>query len=137
TGGTTGRPKGVMLSHRALVQEVQTLTASWGLPEEPIYLAASPITHAAVLPVMPVLVRGGTVVLQQGFDPDAWLTAVETEHVNYAFVVPTMLYTMLDKADPAARDTSSIETLCYGAAPMTPSRLLEARDALGPVMMQV
>ncbi|GAA4700179.1 AMP-binding protein [Pseudonocardia yuanmonensis] len=137
TGGTTGRPKGAMLSHRALVQEVQTLTASWGLPESPIYLASSPITHAAVLPVVPVLARGGTVVLQQGFDPDRWLGALETERVNYAFVVPTMLYTMLDKADPAARDTSSLETLCYGAAPMTPSRLLEAHEAFGPVMMQV
>ena len=137
TGGTTGRPKGAMLSHRALVQEVQTLTASWGLPEEPIYLAASPITHAAVLPVVPTLVRGGTVVLQQGFDPQEWLRAVESERVNYAFVVPTMLYTMLDKADPAARDTSSIETLCYGAAPMSPPRLVEAQEAFGPVMMQV
>lgn len=137
TGGTTGRPKGAMLSHRALVQEVQTLTASWGLPERPVYLASSPITHAAVLPVVPVLARGGTVVLQQAFDPDAWLTLVERERVNYAFVVPTMLYTMLDKADPASRDTSSLETLCYGAAPMTPSRLLEAHEAFGQVMMQV
>ncbi|HZZ45718.1 MAG TPA: AMP-binding protein [Pseudonocardia sp.] len=137
TGGTTGRPKGAMLSHRALVQEVQSLTASWGLPEQPIYLASSPITHAAMLPVVPVLARGGTVVLQQGFDPEKWLSALEAERVNYAFVVPTMLYTMLDKADPAARDTSSLETLCYGAAPMTPARLCEAREAFGPVMMQV
>jgi fatty-acyl-CoA synthase len=137
TGGTTGLPKGVMLSHRALVQEVLTLTASWGLPEEPVYLASSPITHAAVLPVVPVLARGGTVVLQQGFDPDAWLTAIENERINYAFVVPTMLYSMLDKADPATRDTSRLETLCYGAAPMTPSRLLEAQECFGPVMMQV
>jgi fatty-acyl-CoA synthase len=136
TGGTTGRPKGVMLPHRALLQEVQTLTASWGLPESPVYLAASPITHAAMLPMVPVLVRGGTVVLQQGFEPDAWLRAIERERVNYAFVVPTMIYALLDKADPAARDTSSLETLCYGAAPMTPSRLVEAQEAFGPVMLQ-
>ncbi|MCE0764978.1 AMP-binding protein [Pseudonocardia kujensis] len=137
TGGTTGRPKGAMLSHRALAQQVQSLTISWGLPERPVYLASSPITHVAMLPVVPVLARGGTVVLQQGFDPERWLAAVEAERVNYAFVVPTMLYTMLDKADPAARDTSSIETLCYGAAPMTPARLVEAQEAFGPVMMQV
>lgn len=136
TGGTTGRPKGVMLSHRAMAQEVQSLTISWGLPERPIYLAASPITHAALLPVVPVLAKGGTVVLQAGFDPDAWLTAVETERINYAFVIPTMLYTMLDKADPAARDTSSLETLCYGAAPMTRSRLVESQEAFGQVMLQ-
>jgi fatty-acyl-CoA synthase len=137
TGGTTGKPKGAMLSHRALVQEVQTLTASWGLPESPRYLASSPITHAAVLPIVPTLVRGGTVVLQQGFDPEAWLRAIRDEHVNYAFVVPTMLYTMLDTVDLATHDTTSLETLVYGAAPMSPSRLQEAQQAFGPVLMQV
>ncbi|TCK27544.1 AMP-binding protein [Pseudonocardia endophytica] len=136
TGGTTGTPKGAMVPHRALVQLAQSVTNSWGLPEAPVYLAASPITHAAVLPVTAALVRGGTVVLQQGFDPDGWLTAVETERVNFAFVVPTMIYALLEKADPAARDLSSIETLCYGAAPMTPQRLVEAQEVFGPVMLQ-
>jgi fatty-acyl-CoA synthase len=137
TGGTTGVPKGVMLSHRALVQEVQTLTASWGLPETPRYLASSPITHAAVLPIVPTLARGGTVVLMQGFDPEAWLRTVRDEQVNYAFVVPTMLYTMLDSVDLAKHDTSALESLVYGAAPMSPARLLEAHQEFGPILMQV
>lgn len=137
TGGTTGTPKGAMLSHRALVQEVQSLTAAWGLPETPRYLAASPITHAAVLPLLPTLLRGGTVVLQQGFDPDAWLRAVETEKVNYTFLVPTMLYTLLDKADTTVADTSSLETLVYGAAPMSAARIKEAQEVFGPVLLQV
>ncbi|MEJ2864767.1 AMP-binding protein [Actinomycetospora flava] len=136
TGGTTGTPKGAVIPHRALVQLAQSVTNSWGLPERPVYLAASPITHAAVLPVTATLVRGGTVVLQQGFDPDAWLTAVETERVNFTFMVPTMIYALLEKADPASRDLSSMETLCYGAAPMTPQRLAEAQEAFGPVMLQ-
>ncbi len=137
TGGTTGVPKGVMLSHRALVQEVQSLTSSWGLPESPRYLASSPITHAAVLPIVPTLARGGTVILQQGFDPEAWLDAVVKEHANYAFVVPTMLYTMLDKMDVAAADTSALETLVYGAAPMSTPRIEEAQKAFGPILTQV
>ncbi|ORV51703.1 acyl-CoA synthetase [Mycobacterium europaeum] len=137
TGGTTGKPKGAMLSHRALVQEVQSLTAGWGLPENPRYLAASPITHAAVLPLLPTLLRGGTVVLQQGFDPDAWLRAVEAERVNYTFLVPTMLYTLLDKTDPGAVETSSLETLVYGAAPMSAARIEEAQEVFGPVLLQV
>jgi fatty-acyl-CoA synthase len=137
TGGTTGKPKGAMLSHRALVQEVQSLTAAWGLPENPRYLAASPITHAAVLPLLPTLLRGGTVVLHQGFDPHAWLRAVETEKVNYTFLVPTMLYTLLDKTDPSAADTSSLESLVYGAAPMSAARIKEAQEVFGPVLLQV
>ncbi len=137
TGGTTGRPKGAMLSHRALVQEVQSLTAAWGLPETPRYLASSPITHAAVLPLLPTLVRGGTVVLQQGFDPQAWLHAIAAERINYTFLVPTMLYTLLDKTDPTSVDTSSLETLVYGAAPMSATRIEETQDVFGPIVMQV
>jgi fatty-acyl-CoA synthase len=136
TGGTTGRPKGVMLSQRAMVQEVHSCLISWGLPECPRYLAASPITHAAVLPLLPVLTRGGTVVLHRSFDPEAWLHTVAAERINYAFVVPTMLYAMLDRADPASLDTSSLESLVYGAAPMSPSRIAEAQEAFGPVVMQ-
>ncbi|MDT7681756.1 MAG: fatty-acyl-CoA synthase [Pseudonocardiales bacterium] len=136
TGGTTGRPKGAMLSHRALVQQVQSCTISWGLPERPRYLASSPITHAAVLPVLPTLARGGTVVLHRSFDPEHWLRTVAREKVNYAFVVPTMLYTMLDRADPGRFDTSSLDSLVYGAAPMSPARIAETQDVFGPVVMQ-
>jgi fatty-acyl-CoA synthase len=137
TGGTTGRSKGVLLPHRALVQSVQTCLLALGLPECPRYLAASPITHAAVLPVLPTLSRGGTVVLHRGFDPDHWLRTVRDERINYAFMVPTMVYALLDRADPGAADTSSLQTLMYGAAPMTPTRIAEAQAALGPVLMQL
>jgi fatty-acyl-CoA synthase len=126
-----------MLSHRALVQEVQSLTAAWGLPENPRYLASSPITHAAVLPLLPTLVRGGTVVLQQGFDPQAWLYAIEAEKINYTFLVPTMLYTLLDQTDPTSVDTSSLESLVYGAAPMSAARIQETHEVFGPIVLQV
>ena len=136
TGGTTGTPKGVMVPHRALVAQTQTLTCSWGLPETPRFLLASPITHAGSLPILPTLCRGGTVVLQRSFDPEAWLDAVTRERINYAFVVPTMLYAMLDHASPRRHDLSSLETVCYGAAPMAPARIEEALEEFGPVLMQ-
>ncbi len=136
TGGTTGKPKGVLVPHRALVQQTHTLTASWGLPESPRFLLPSPITHAGSLPVLPTLCRGGTVVLQQAFDPDAWLDAAARERINYAFVVPTMLYALLDHGSPHRHDLSALETILYGAAPMTPARIAEALEAFGPVLMQ-
>ena len=135
TGGTTGKPKGVMLSHRAMAQEVQSAT-SWQVPQAPRYLAAAPITHAGALPIVPVLSRGGTVVLQEGFEPNAYLRAIQDEHVNYGFVVPTMLYSILDHADPSAYDLSSLDTIVYGAAAASPDRLAEAIEALGPVLCQ-
>jgi fatty-acyl-CoA synthase len=118
------------------VQQTYTLTCSWGLPETPRFLLASPVTHAGSLPILPTLCRGGTIVLQQSFDPAAWLDAVTRERVNYAFVVPTMLYALLDHASPRRHDLSALQTILYGAAPMTPARIAEALEAFGPVLMQ-
>lgn len=136
TGGTTGRSKGVELPHRALVQMVQSVTVSASLPETPRYLASSPITHAAVQPILSAFVRGGTVVLHQSFDPERWLHTVEQERINYAFAVPTMLHTMLDQCDPKKYDVSSLETIIYGGSPMSASRITETHEALGPVLLQ-
>lgn len=136
TGGTTGRPKGVEIPDRALVQQVQTVTTSLGLPEVPRFLAVAPISHAGMLPILPTLVRGGTVVLQRSFDPHEWLRTVCDERINWTFLVPTMLYSLLDRAQPQAVDLSSLETIMYGSSPMSPSRLAEAHEVIGPVFLQ-
>ncbi len=136
TGGTTGRPKAAMISHRAMVQQVFSLTASWRLPLDPRTLIATPITHAGVLPILPTLLRGGTVVLQAGFDPQQWLAAVEAHRINYVFTIPTVLYALLDHGGLDRFDLSSLETVVYGASPMSPSRIDEAQQALGPTLLQ-
>src|ERR1700712_2107916 len=110
TGGTTGRPKAAMISHRAMVQEVLSLTASWRLPLDPRTLIATPITHAGVLPVLPTLLRGGTVVLQAGFNAEEWLAAVQAHRINYVFTIATLLYALLDHGGLDRFDLSSLET---------------------------
>lgn len=137
TGGTTGRPKGAMIPQRGLVYQAASYLASCGVPEEPRYLAASPITHGAVLPIMPTLLRGGTVVLLSAFDPEEWADTVQKERINYAFVVPTMIYKLLDDVQLEDYNLSSLETVAYGAAPMSPARLVEAQERIGNVFLQV
>ena len=136
TGGTTGRPKGVELPHRAMARQTRSILASWGVPRRPRYLATSPLTHAAVMPVLAVLLRGGTVVLQTEFEPLAWFDAVTRHRIDYALAVPSMIYALLDTDPPAGTDLSSLDTIVYGAAPMTPSRLQEGRERLGDVFHQ-
>jgi fatty-acyl-CoA synthase len=136
TGGTTGRPKGVMLPHRAMVAQAMAFPAAYELPDRARYLAAAPITHAAVLPLLPTLMRGGTVLLHKSFDPQRWLTAVQHDRVSYSLVVPTMVYALLDHGAPESYDLSSLHTVAYGAAPMTPPRLREAHERIGPVLTQ-
>ena len=137
TGGTTGRPKGVMLSHRSLVTNALLTPAEWDWPRDIRLLAATPITHAAGLLIVPTLLRGGTVFLPKGFDADAFLEIVERERITATFLVPTMIYVLLDHAETRQSDLSSLEMIIYGAAPMSPARLVEGMDIFGPVFFQI
>ena len=137
TGGTTGRPKGVMLSHRAVVQIVVSWTISGEVPDSPRYLAASPITHAAGVFLPSALIRGGTVLLHRAVDPERYLRAVQDDRVTCALAVPTMVYALLDHGQPERFDLSSLSSMSYGASPMSPARLAEAHDRIGRIFTQI
>ncbi len=136
TGGTTGRSKGVEFTHRAIAYMHLNATHSWQMPAVPRYLATGPITHGSFLMLMPTLLAGGCVIFHQGFDPDRWLRAIESERVNFAFVVPTMIYGALDSTALSGVDLSSLETVAYGGSPMSPSRLAEGIERFGRVFTQ-
>lgn len=133
TGGTTGTPKGVMLPHRVLVTNAVMTLAGWDLPDRPRYLAVTPVSHAAGVIVVPVLLRGGTIVLQRRFSLEAFAQAVETHRPTMTFLVPAIIYALLD----AGADLSGFETIVYGAAPMSPDRLAEAIDRFGRIFLQL
>jgi fatty-acyl-CoA synthase len=137
TGGTTGRPKGVMLPHRSMVHNVLTQLADHEVPHLPRFLASAPLTHATGLGVLPTLLRGGTVVIEQGFDPGRFLDIVEAERVNCISAIPTMVYSLLDHERPETRDLSSLEVIWYATGPMSPVRLAEARERIGSVFSQI
>jgi fatty-acyl-CoA synthase len=137
TGGTTGVPKAAMLPERAIAQLVFSVLTGWDLPGEMRYLACAPISHAAGMLVTPTLLRGGTVILQRSFDPAAWLAEVAAERVTVALLVPTMIYAVLDHPALDRTDLSSLQTIMYGASPMSPARMAEALDRIGPVFCQL
>jgi fatty-acyl-CoA synthase len=137
TGGTTGVPKAAMLPERAIAQMMFTVLSGWDLPGDMRYLACAPISHAAGMLTTPTLMRGGTIILQRSFDPGAWLAAVATERVTLALLVPTMIYAVLDHPALGATDLSSLQTIMYGASPMSPARMAEALDRIGPVFCQL
>ena len=137
TGGTTGIPRAAMLPERALAQLVWSVLAGWHLPREKRYLACAPISHAAGMLITTTLLSGGTVVLQSSFDPARFIQAIDAERITLALLVPTMIYAVLDHPDLDRADLSSLETIMYGASPISPTRLAEGLDRMGPVFCQL
>jgi fatty-acyl-CoA synthase len=70
------------------------------------------------------------------FDPEAVLRTIEAEKITAIFLVPTMLYVLLDHPLAASTDLSSLQLVLYGASPMSPARLLAAQERLGPIFQQ-
>jgi fatty-acyl-CoA synthase len=137
TGGTTGRPKGVMLTGRNL--ETMTALTLMGYPfrGRPVYLALAPLTHAAGVLCFPVLAMGGEIVIMPKPDLGAFLALVASHQVTHTFLPPTLIYMLLDHPDLQQANLSSLQCFWYGAAPMSAARLAEAITMFGPVMAQL
>jgi fatty-acyl-CoA synthase len=136
TGGTTGEPKGVMGSYRSGAAMTQIQMTEWEWPRAPRFLMCTPLSHAGAAFFIPVLLLGGSLVVVPYFEPGLVLETIERERITATMVVPTMLYMLMDHPDFATRDLSSLETVYYGAAAMSPTRLAEAIDRLGPIFFQ-
>lgn len=135
TGGTTGEPKGVMISHRAMLDYVFKFRMEVE-DTAPVMLAAAPLTHAAGVLVYPVMAQGGRVVLMKKPEFGRFVDLIERERVTITFLPPTAIYRLLDMPGIAMRDFSSLRYFLYGAAPMAESRLRQALETFGPVMAQ-
>jgi acyl-CoA synthetase (AMP-forming)/AMP-acid ligase II len=137
TGGTTGQPKGVMLSGRNL--ETMSALTLMGYPFDgrPTYLALAPLTHAAGVLCLPVMALGGRVVIMPKPDLGEFLALIERHRVTHTFLPPTLIYMLLQHEQLAATKLHSLQCFWYGAAPISAARLEEALTKIGPVMAQL
>jgi acyl-CoA synthetase (AMP-forming)/AMP-acid ligase II len=137
TGGTTGKPKGVMLSHRAWVYTILIEMLDLGFGWEEVFLYPTPLTHAGGCLMLPVLLRKGRCVIIDHFDPKLLLETIQKEKVTMTFLVPTMIYVLLDYPDLKKFDTSSLRNVIYGASAIAPDRLKQALNTFGPIFTQL
>lgn len=140
TGGTTGRPKAVLMSHRSMVNVINNQLLNWPIfGTDDVGLSIHPLSHAAGMMMYPWWVRGMTHVIRPAFriDPDEVLEVVERHRVTSVFLIPTVLNVLLDSGAPSRHDASSLRAVVYGGAPMPTQRLREALDTFGPVFIQV
>jgi len=137
TGGTTGRPKGVILTGHNLETMSALTLMSYPFGPRPRYLALAPLTHAAGVLCFPVMTLGGEIVIMPRPDLAEFLALIEEHRITHTFLPPTLIYMLLDHPGLAGTDLTSLQCLWYGAAPMSVSRLEEALIRIGPVMGQL
>ncbi len=119
TAGTTGFPKGVMLSHNSFsIYVLENVSPADPVTEEGNILTV-PLYHVAGTQAMMAAIYGGrTLVMERQFEPKEWMGLVEAEKVSRAMMVPTMLKQLMDHPEFSKHDLSSLKTITYGAAPM-------------------
>lgn len=136
TGGTTGRPKGVLMTQRVWQTMTWIQMAEWEFPRPLRIAVPTPLSHAALSLLAPVMVAGGCFYAMESFSPDAFFDLVERERITCSMIVPVMLYAMQNHTRYESVDMSSMETMFYGASPMSPAKLAKAIEQWGPIFFQ-
>jgi acyl-CoA synthetase (AMP-forming)/AMP-acid ligase II len=140
TSGTTGHPKGAMLTHQALLtmaQQFLILTPPRG-PDD-VVLHAAAITHGSGCLLFHHLAAGAANAFPatRSFDPPRIFEAIARTRATTMFLVPTMINTLLAAPERTRFDLSSLHTVIYGGAPMYVEHLEAALAAFGPVFAQI
>ena len=131
TGGTTGRSKGVMLSHNNLLSNALNMIPALQIDEKVVYLHAAPMFHLAdCASTFAITLTGGSHSFIPKFDPKDTLKAIVTDKVTNCLLVPTMLNMLINLPGFKEHDLSGFRKIMYGASPMPESVLLKAMELL-------
>jgi fatty-acyl-CoA synthase len=127
TSGTTGRPKGVVLTHRNVVSNIERQNEHFEAGPEEVLVTALPFAHVggATETVAASMMGGGKLVLMNKFDPGEWLALIESEKATFAGGVPTMFAMLLQHPKVRETDLSTVRRVVYAGAPCSPA-LFEA-----------
>ncbi len=137
TGGTTGRPKGVLHTQQNICLNLFSHVMEMGLQDDERLLLTSPLSHSAGILLQAGLLKGATHYIERQFDPEQVIQRISRDGVTLTFMVPTIIYRVLDWTAGKSLDLGSLRTVLYGAAPITAARLRQGLELLGPVFMQL
>lgn len=131
TSGTTGLPKGAMVSHLNLEANGYNQFVADGSLREDVNLVGTPLYHmGAVFMAVTYMMLGCTQVILEYFDPAAWLAALQKRKASVALLVPTMINAVLNHPQLADYDLSSLRLIFYGGGPMPPAVLRRALERM-------
>lgn len=120
TGGTTGAPKGAVLTHGSITWNAINTNVSWGLSERDVGPSFTPMFHTGGLNVftLPLLMLGGRVILPRRFDPAQTLDIIKTQQPTVLFMVPTMFQLVAEQSGFDQADLSGLRWAISGGAPL-------------------
>jgi long-chain acyl-CoA synthetase len=131
SSGTTGRPKGIVLTNRNLSYSAIMADELFRMDPDCVHLVVSPLFHIGGIGTGLTSVRiGGTTVILADASPQLILDTIEQERVTHAFLVPAVIQRLVELAEAEDRDLSSLQIVSYGAAPMTEALLRRSLKVL-------
>ena len=133
TSGTTGKPKGVMLTHKNLISVYMSRIIDFKLDKHDIFLSGVPFFHTAAEYALIILYAGGTLIIHSRFDPGRFLDTLEEEKATMTLGVPSMVNFLVRHMEKNPRDYnfSNLKIFLYGASPMPVALLRKAIGAFG------
>jgi fatty-acyl-CoA synthase len=138
TSGTTGKPKGALLSNDALSWNAVNATHMHDLTSNDVILTVLPMFHVGGLDIqtLPALHAGATVVIHSRFETDAFFDAVEQDGITLSVLVPTIVHTLIDHPRWETADLSSLRMISVGST-IVPEQLVRAVGARGVPLVQI
>jgi acyl-CoA synthetase (AMP-forming)/AMP-acid ligase II len=136
TGGTTGLPKGVMMSHRGLMTAVIGAAVTCGFRRDDTTCFVLPLFHVSFWPAFAVLFVQGTVVINRKSDLNGMLRLIQDEKCTHINAVPTLYGWMLQLPNVDAYDLSSLRLITYAGSPFPPELLKQCIRKFGPIFEQ-
>lgn len=139
TGGTTGRSRcaAYTMDNWLAMRDSMYMESEQVYDADTRFLHMAPISHGSGLGLLPTLFRGGCTVTQNTPDLAQLCRNIAAEKITNTLLVPTMIYRLLEMPEATQYDLSSLRTLAYGAAPMSPAKLRQAQARFGNIFMQI
>lgn len=136
TSGTTADPKGTLHTHESIILNIYAHHFELEIQRDDRLLLVTPLGHSAGFFAMAALAQGAEIVLEREFYPEAVVERVTDDGISWTYLIPTMITELLEFTKDTEAEFESLETMVYGSAPLSPSKVAQGMETFGDVFIQ-